>query len=142
MKSEENSLQRLQIIKQAQMGMSQEITTFAQQNALTPMSFKKLRKPYEDMLYVLGVKNADIYLPTEKETMEMIQQSKQAAQQAQQAQQQMAQQAHQTEMANKTAKTQLDQVRAQQIVADTQGNSAKMQLDGFSLVGEHKARAF
>jgi len=142
MKSEENSLQRLQIIKQAQTGLGQEITMYAQQNALTPASFKKLRKPYEDMLYVLGVKNADIYLPTERETMEMIEQSKQAAQQAQQAQQQILQQAHQADLANKQAKTQLDTVRAQQISADTQGNSAKMQLDGFSLVGEHKARAF
>jgi len=142
MKSEENSLQRLQIIKQAQQGLAAEISQLSQANALTPVGFKKIRKPYEDMLYVLGCKDADNYLPTEKEAMEMIKQSQQAAQQQQQQTMQLAQQVHQADIANKQAKTNLDTVRAQQIQSDVAGNSAKMQLDGFSLVGEHKARAF
>ena len=142
MKSEENSLQRLQIIKQAQQGLAQEIATLSGTGALTPVGFKKIRKPYEDMLYVLGVKDADTYLPTEQETMDMIKQSQQQQQQQQQQAQQLAQQAHQANLAEQSAKTNLDTARAQQIQADTQGNSAKMQLDGFSLVGEHKARAF
>ena len=142
MKSEENSIQRLQIIKQAQQGLAQEIATLSASGALTPMGFKKIRKPYEDMLYVLGVKDADTYLPTEQETMDMIKQSQAQQQQQQQQTQQLAQQAHQANLAEQSAKTNLDTARAQQIQADTQGNSAKMQLDGFSLVGEHKARAF
>jgi hypothetical protein len=142
MKSEENSLQRLQIIKQAQTGMAGEVATMAQGQTLTQNAFKKSRKPYEDMLYVLGVKDADNYLPTWEEAQEMIQQAQKAQQAQQQQQQQLAQQAHQANLAEQSAKTNLDTVRAQQIEADVAGNSAKMQLDGFSLVGEHKARAF
>ena len=78
MKSEENSLQRLQIIKQAQTGLAQEITAGVQSGALTPTAFKKIRKPYEDMLYVLGVKDCDSYLPTEEEVMDMVKQATEA----------------------------------------------------------------
>jgi len=52
MKSDENSLQRLQIIKQAQTGLAGEVTAGVASGALTPQAFKKLKKPYEDMLYV------------------------------------------------------------------------------------------
>ena len=142
MKSEENSLQRSQIIKQAQNGLAQEIAALAQTGALTPAGFKKIRKPYEDMLYTLGVKQADIYLPTEQEATEMVKQSQQAAQQKMQQQMQMAQAVQQTDMQHKQSETQLNSAKTQQIQADVAGNSAKMQLDGFSLVGEHKARAF
>ena len=142
MKSEENSLQRLQIIKQAQQGLAQEIATLSQTNALTPNGFKKIRKPYEDMLYVLGVKDANTYLPTEEEATEMIKSSQQAAQQKAQQQMQMAQQVQQTDMAHKQSEIQLNNAKAQEVNANTQGISAKMQLDGVALIGEHKARAF
>ena len=142
MKSEENSLQRSQIIKQAQNGLAQEIAALSQSGALTPAGFKKIRKPYEDMLYTLGVKQADIYLPTEQEAMEMVKQSQQMAQQKQQQTMQMAQAVQQADMDHKKSETSLNTVKAQQIQADVAGNSAKMQLDGASLIGEHKARAF
>lgn len=142
MKSEENSLQRLQIIKQAQQGLGQEIATLSQTNALTPNGFKKIRKPYEDMLYVLGVKDANTYLPTEEEATEMIKSSQQAAQQKAQQQMQMAQQVQQVDMEHKQSETQLNNAKAQEVNANTQGISAKMQLDGVALIGEHKARAF
>ena len=136
MNSEENSLQRLQIIKQAQQGLAQEVAQGVQMGALTPGSFKKMRRTYEDMLYVLGVKEADVYLLTEDEVMEMVRQAK-----AQSAQQQPNPK-DAADIAQKQSVAQLNQVRAQEIAANTQGTSAKMQLDGFSLVGEHKARAF
>jgi hypothetical protein len=132
MKSEENSLQRLQIIKQAQTGLAQEITAGVSTGALTPQLFKKIRKPYEDMLYVLGVKDCDVYLPTQQEVMEMVKQSK--AQQAQQG--------PSPEQQKQTADAQLAQAKAQEIVANMNGASAKLQLDGMALIGEHKARAF
>jgi hypothetical protein len=141
MKSEENSLQRLQIIKQAQTGLAQEVQAGVAGGFLTPAGFKKMRKPYEDMLYVLGVKDCDVYLPTQDEVMDMVKQSQQHAQQAQQ--QPNPQMDHiKSQTAVNMAKVQESQAKTQQITADTQGNSAKMQLDGFSLVGEHKARAF
>ena len=136
MKSEENSLQRSQIIKQAQMQLAQEVTAGVASGALTPDAFKKMRKPYEDMLYTLGVKEADVYLPTAQEVMAMAKQAQQAAAQKQ------PDPKTQAEIQQKQAGAQVDMARAQQIQADVAGNSAKMQLDGFSLVGEHKARAF
>jgi len=136
MKSEENSLQRSQIIKQAQMQLAQEVTAGVASGALTPAAFKKMRKPYEDMLYTLGVKESDVYLPTSQEVMEMAKQAQQAAAQRQPDPKTAA------EIQQKQAGAQVDFARAQQIQADVAGNSAKMQLDGFSLVGEHKARAF
>jgi hypothetical protein len=142
MKSEENSLQRLQIIKQAQQGLAGEIAQLSQSSALTPDGFKKIRKPYEDMLYVLGVKDADVYLPTEEEVTEMVKQSKDAQQQQAQQTQQLAQQMHQANMAEKEAKTNLDTARTQQIQADVSGNSASKQLEGYALMADHKARAY
>lgn len=137
MKSEENSLNRLQIIKQCQQQFMQEITALQQSGAMTPEILKKIKKPYADTLYVLGVKDADTYLPTDEEV--------QAAVQAAQKQAQSAQQptpAQQADLAATTAKAKLDSARADQIVADTQGNDAKRQLEGYALVKDNKARAY
>ena len=132
MKSEENSLQRLQIIKQAQQGMAQEVAAAAQSGALTPNLLKKLKKPYADMLYVLGVKDCDTYLPTDEEVQEMVKQAQQAAATKQPS----------ADDQKKMASAQLDSARAQQIQADVAGNTAAQQLEAYSLIKEHKARAY
>jgi len=132
MKSEENSLQRLQVIKQAQTQLAQEVTAGVATGALTVPAFKKLRKPYEDMLYVLGVKDADAYLPTEQEVMEMIQQAEAASKNRQPS----------PDDQQKMAKANLDTVRAQEINAEMQGNTADKQLEAYSLLAQHKARAY
>lgn len=136
MKSEENSLQRLQIIKQAQQGLAQEVSAGVVSGALTPNGYKKLKKPYADMLYVLGVKDCDSYLPTDQEVMEMIQQAQQSQANKQPTPEQIA------DIESTKAKTALDDARKQQILADINGISADKQLEGFSLVAEHKARAY
>ena len=136
MKSEENSLQRLQIIKQAQTQMAAEITAGVQSMVLTPASFKKLKKPYADMLYVLGVKDCDAYLPTEKEVMEMVQQAQSAAKNKQPSPDEQA------DLAEKQAKAKLDTARADQINAEVAGNTASSQLEGYALLKEHKAKAY
>ena len=136
MKSEENSLQRLQIIKQAQTGLSQEVAAGVASNTLTPAAFKKLKKPYADMLYVLGIKDCDTYLPTDEEVMEMVQQAKAA-----QAQQQPSPK-DQADVLATQAKANLDKIRAEQIQAEVAGNTADKQLEGYSLIKEHKARAY
>jgi hypothetical protein len=138
MKSEENSLQRSQIIKQAQTQLNAEVAQAVQMGAGTPDLFKKMRKPYEDTLYTLGVKDADAYLLTIDEVTEMAKQAEQKAQAAQQA----AQQNPSAEDKKRLAGAQLDQVRAQEILADMNGNDAKRQLEGVALIGEHKARAY
>jgi hypothetical protein len=73
-------------------------------------------------------------LPTEQEVTEMITQSKQ--QQAQASQQ------PNPDAQKKMADAQLALARAQEIVADINGNDAKRQLEGMALMGQHKARAF
>ena len=78
MRSEENALQRQQIIVQAQTQLYQAAQTMVAQGTLTPTIWKKIKKPYEDTLYLLGVKDCDVYLPTDEEIMAMIQQAQQA----------------------------------------------------------------
>jgi hypothetical protein len=136
MKSEENSLQRLQIIKQAQTGLAQEITAGVQSGALTPTAFKKIRKPYEDMLYVLGVKDCDSYLPTEEEVMDMVKQATEAMKNKQPTPMEQA------DLAEKQSKAKLDNARAEQITAEVAGNTASSQLEGFALLKEHKAKSY
>tara|TARA_R110000868_G_scaffold21535_9_gene89167 strand:- start:637 stop:2895 length:2259 start_codon:yes stop_codon:yes gene_type:complete len=136
MRSEENSLQRLQIIKQAQTGLTQEVTAGVSSGALTPESFKKLRKPYEDMLYVLGIKDADAYLPTEEEVMQMVTQAQEAAKNKQPSPMETA------DLEEKKAKSNLDNTRAMQIQAEVAGNTASAQLEGYALLKEHKAKAY
>lgn len=136
MKSEENSLQRLQVIKQAQQGLAAEVTAGVQSGAITPAAFKKMRKPYEDILYVLGIKDADSYLPTQDEVMEMAKQAMDAAKNRQPDPKTAA------EIQQKQASAKLDLTRANQIDADVAGNTASKQLEGYALVEEHKAKAY
>lgn len=80
MMSEENQIARIQGIQTAQTALYQALQAMVSQGTLTPEMFKKVKKPYEDLLYVLGVKDADTYLPSDQEALAMIQQAQQAAQ--------------------------------------------------------------
>ena len=84
------------------------------------------------MLYVLGVKDCDVYLPTAEEVMAMVKQSQEAAKNKQPS----------PDDQKKMASAQLDQVRAQEIQAEVAGNTASKQLEGYALIKEHKARAY
>jgi hypothetical protein len=161
MASEENSLQRIQAIKAAQTALTQEVAQAVQMNAITPESFKKMRRPYEDMMYVLGVKSADTYLLTEEEVMAMVKQVQEAAGQKQPSPDDLKTQ----------AETELDKAKTQEIIAkisgqhpamasqmakdnsqmakdqaitnktnsDVAGTSADRQLEAISLIKQHKA---
>jgi hypothetical protein len=129
MRSEENSIQRLTVIKQAQTQLAQEVTAGVQSGALTAKAFSKLRKPYEDMLYVLGIKDADAYLPTEEEVMEMVTQAQQAASQKQPS----------PDDQKKLADAELSKAKTQEIIASVQGTAADKQLEAIALIGEDKA---
>lgn len=132
MRSEENSLQRLQVIKQAQTGLYQEVSTMVANNSLTPEIFKKIKKPYADTLYLLGVKDCDSYLPSEDEVVEMIKQAKTASDNKQPTPDEQA----------KIAKAKLDSAKADEIQAEVAGNTASKQLEGYALIHDHKARAY
>jgi hypothetical protein len=132
MRSDENQIQRNQIIQQSQQQLYQTTQALVSAGTLTPSMFKKIRKPYEDSLYALGVKDADMYLPTEQEVVEMIQG----------AQAQKSQQGPSPDDQARVAKAKLDTARANEIEADVQGTSAGKQLEGVALIGEHKATAY
>ena len=150
MASEENALQRLQIIKQIQNQLAQEVMAGVQTGALTPEAFTKLRRPYEDMLYVLGVKESDTYLPNEEEVMKMVKQAQQAASQKQPSPDEVKAKAQADldtartqEIMSKIQGTHPDAKRsladANKLTADTAGTSAGKQLDAVSLITQHKA---
>ena len=73
MLSQENALGRLQIIQKCQSDLYSTVSAMVQQGTLTPDMYVKVRKPFADTLYVLGVKDADAYLPSDQEVLNMIQ---------------------------------------------------------------------
>jgi hypothetical protein len=68
--SDENRLTRQQLIMQAQQGFAQ---VMMQLDPSVPEMFTKARRPFEDTLYALGVKNCDSYLPTMEEAAKVAQ---------------------------------------------------------------------
>jgi hypothetical protein len=132
MRSDENSLQRNQIIQQTQQQLYTTVSATVAAGTLTPAMFKKIRKPYEDALYSLGVKDAGMYLPSEEEVVEMIKQGEEAKKSRGPSPDDQA----------KMAKAKLDEARTAEIEADIQGTSASKQLEGVALIGEHKATAY
>lgn len=68
--SEENRLTRQQMILQAQQQFAQAMMMVPQE---VPEMFIKVRRPFEDTLRVLGVKDVDAYLPTFEEAVKIIQ---------------------------------------------------------------------
>jgi hypothetical protein len=129
MRSEENAIQRMTVIKGAQTQLAQEIATGVNSGILTPGAFRKMRKPYEDILYVLGVKDADVYLPTEQEVMEMVEAGKQAA----------ANKKPSADDTKKLADAELAKAKTQEVIANITGQAADKQLEAIALLGEDKA---
>jgi hypothetical protein len=68
--SEENRLTRQQMILQAQQQFGQAMMMIPQE---VPEMFIKVRRPFEDTLRVLGVKDVDAYLPTMDEAVKIMQ---------------------------------------------------------------------
>ena len=68
--SEENRLTRQQLIVQCQTAFAQ---TMMQLDRSVPELFAKVRRPYEDTLRVLNVKDVDAYLPTIEEAAKIAQ---------------------------------------------------------------------
>jgi len=123
MNSEENALNRLQIIQKSQSGLMQSVQAMVQQGTMTPEMYKKVKKPYADTLYTLGVKDCDVYLPTDEEIAKMMKQ----AEEAQKNKKPNAQDQ------KYTADAELAQARAQQIAAEVAGEDAESQMDFMAL---------
>jgi hypothetical protein len=123
MMSDENALARQQIIQKCQNDLYASVQGLMQAGTLTPDMYKKIKKPFADTLYILGIKDANTYLPTDDEVMKLIEQ----AQQAQQGKEPSP------DDKVKLAKANLDTVKAQQIAAETEGVDAESQLDYMSM---------
>ena len=119
MKSEENALGRLQIIQKCQTDLYTLVQGMVSSGTLTPEMYKKVKKPFADTLYVLGVKDCNTYLPTDEEVMAMISAGEEA---------QKNKQPSPVEQKDISA-AKLNDARAQQIAAEVGGQDAESQLD-------------
>ena len=79
MMSQENALGRLQIIQKCQQDLYATTASMAAAGTLTPEVYAKVKKPFAETLYVLGVKECDSYLPSDEEVKTMITQGQAAA---------------------------------------------------------------
>jgi hypothetical protein len=123
MMSEENALGRLQIIQKCQADLYQTTTGMVQAGTLTKEIYQKVKKPFADTLYVLGVKDADSYLPSDAEVEQMIAQGAEA----------MKNREPSPEDKKRLASANLDTIKAQQIQAEMTGEDMESQLDLMSL---------
>jgi len=123
MMSDENALSRLQIIQKCQTDLYQMVQGMVQTGTLTPEMYKKVKKPFADTLYVLGVKDSNTYLPTDDEVIAMIEAGKKAAE----SQEPSADDKQKLSVAN------LNDIKAKQIEMEVAGTDAESQLDFMSM---------
>ena len=119
MASEENQLQRQQVINQTQTQLYTQVQQMAQSGTLTPTMYEKIKRPFADTLYVLGVKDCDTYLPTEEEVVAMIKQAQEANSKKEPSP------AEKKDLSS----AELNAARATQIKAEISGQDAGSQLD-------------
>lgn len=123
MMSEENSLGRLQIIQKCQQDLYSTTQGMVASGTLTPEVYKKVKKPFADTLYVLGVKDCDSYLPSDEEVMAMIKAGAEAAKNREPS----------PEDKKRLSSANLDDTKAEQIKAEMAGTDAESQLDYMAL---------
>ena len=123
MMSQENALGRLQIIQKCQTDLYQTVQSMAGSGTLTPEIYQKVKKPFADTLYVLGVKESDTYLPSDDEVKTMIEQGK------------AAMKSKEPSPAEKKdlSMADLNKAKTQQIGMELQGQDAESQMDFMAL---------
>jgi hypothetical protein len=137
MMSPENRIARQQLIQQTQMQFVTTLQGLVAQGIFDPVMLDKIKKPYEDTLYAVGVKDSDTYLPTDKEIEKLIQQAQQQQQQAAEAAKTNPAPDAQKDIS--TAK--LNDAKTQQIMAEIAGEDPKSQLSYMSMA-EGKGKDF
>jgi hypothetical protein len=123
MMSEENALARTQIIQKTQAELYSSVQAMVSAGTLTPGIFKKVKKPFADALYQLGVKDCDTYLPSDEEVAQMISQAQEAAK----TKEPSAEDKQRLSVAN------LNDTKAKQIQMEVAGEDAESQLDFMSM---------
>ena len=131
MMSEENALGRLQIIQKCQSDLYQTTTGMVQAGTLTKEIYQKVKKPFADTLYVLGVKDCDTYLPSDEEVEQMIAQGAEA----------MKNREPSAEDKKRLSSAALDDVKAKQIELEMTGNDAETQLD-YMAIAQGKPKVY
>jgi len=119
MQSQENALGRLQIIQKCQTDLYAMTQSMVQAGTLTPEVYVKIKKPFVDTLYVLGVKEADVYLPSDEEVKQMIAQGQAAAKNREPS----------PEDKQRLSVAGLNQAKTQQIGLEMQGQDPDTQLN-------------
>ena len=119
MMSQENALGRLQIIQKCQTDLYTMTQGMAQAGTLTPEVYAKVKKPFADTLYVLGVKEANTYLPSDEEVKAMIESGQAAAKNREPS----------AEDKKRLADAALAAAKTEQIRAEMTGEDAESQLD-------------
>ena len=119
MKSEENQIQRQQIIVQAQTQLYKTVSDMTQAGTMNPAMYKKVKKPYADTLYALGVKDCDAYLPTDEEVLEMIKGAQEAKKTAQPSPEDQA----------RLAKAGYDEAKTKEVLSNIEGTSSERQIE-------------
>lgn len=119
MMSQENALGRQQIIQKCQQDLYTTVQGMAQAGTLNADVYKKIKKPFADTLYVLGVKDANAYLPSDEEVMTMVKAGAEAARNREPS----------PEDKKRLADAGLAQVKTEQIRAEIQGSDSESQLD-------------
>ena len=119
MMSQENALGRLQIIQKCQTDLYMQVQGMAAAGTLTPEIYQKVKKPFADTLYVLGVKDCDTYLPSDEEVRTMIEQGEAAAKNKEPS----------AEDKKRLADAGLAQAKTEQIQAEMAGTDSESQLD-------------
>lgn len=119
MNSEENRIAKQQIIQKCQQDLYALVAQMSMQGTLTPEVYAKLKKPFADTLYALGVKDCDTYLPTDDETKQMIQQGAEA----------MKNKEPTPEDQQKTSAAELNKAKTQEIMMNIDGTSAERRLE-------------
>jgi len=123
MQSEENALGRLQIIQKCQNDLYTALTNLVGQGTMTPEMYQKIKKPFADTLYVLGVKDCNTYLPSDDEVAAMIEQGKAAS----------AGREPSPDDKQKLSVANLNDIKAKQIEMEVAGQDAESQLDFMSM---------
>ena len=129
MMSEENRVQRQQLIQKTQADYVASVQGLNQQGIFSMDILDKVKKPFADILYAVGVKDCDTYLPSNQEMQNMLQQAQQRAQQAQQ----QAQQNPPAEDIYKKSQAALNQAKVQEIQMKNGSDNATHQLDYMAL---------
>jgi hypothetical protein len=113
--SDENRLTRQQLIGQAQQAFAQSMM---QLDPSVPELFAKVRRPYEDTLRVLGVKDVDSYLPTIEEAAKIMQAKSQQPPSAEQQEISSRTKLNQAKTDETVAKTMFTQKKAEDVDTD------------------------